>query len=166
MDEREKYDITKPIELPVGMYHLNDNASINFQLNRLVNMDMGDLDEVRKVGSQIKDIKSWKTVLMRVADEEYAKGNLRSAMGFYRMAEFYMDWKDPDALKCWKKARELFFAYFEDFFSGEHPIVEKVEVPYETYTLPLLKMNPAGISKGDIVVHGGFDSNYEEFFPQ
>lgn len=166
MDEREKYDITKPIELPVGMYHLNDNASINFQLNRLVNMDMGDLDEVRKVGSQIKDIKSWKTVLMRVADEEYAKGNLRSAMGFYRMAEFYMDWKDQDALKCWKKARELFFAYFEDFFSGEHPIVEKVEVPYETYTLPLLKMNPDGISKGDIVVHGGFDSNYEEFFPQ
>lgn len=86
MDEREKYDITKPIELPVGMYHLNDNASINFQLNRLVNMDMGDLDEVRKVGSQIRDIKSWETVLMRVADEEYAKGNLRSAMGFYRTA--------------------------------------------------------------------------------
>ncbi len=166
MDKEQKYDITQPIVLPAGMYHLNDNAAINFQLNRLINMDMGDLDKVRKVGGQIKDMKSWKEVLMKAADEEYAKGDLKSAMGFYRMAEFYMSWRDPDALACWSKARELFFEYFEDFFKGEHPIVEKIEVPYEFYTLPLLKMNPNGRSKGDIVVHGGFDSNYEEFFPQ
>lgn len=49
---------------------------------------------------------------------------------------------------------------------GEQPVVERVEVPYDTYTMPLLKMNPDGEAKGDIVVHGGFDSNYEEFFPQ
>ena len=166
MDKEQKYDITQPIVLPAGMYHLNDNAAINFQLNRLINMDMGDPDKVRKVGGQIKDMKSWKKVLMKAADEEYAKGDLKSAMGFYRMAEFYMSWRDPDALACWSKARKLFFEYFEDFFKGEHPIVEKIEVPYESYTLPLLKMNPDGRSKGDIVVHGGFDSNYEEFFPQ
>ena len=59
MEQHEKYDITQPIVLPAGMYHLNDNPSLNFQLNRLVNMDMGDLDKVR-------------------------------AVGFYRMAEFYM----------------------------------------------------------------------------
>lgn len=44
--------------------------------------------------------------------------------------------------------------------------MEKYEVPYENYTLPTLKMNPEGASKGVIVAHGGFDSNYEEFFPQ
>lgn len=135
-------------------------------MNRLVNMDMGDLDKVRKVGGKIKDVKSWKEVLMKSADDEYSAGDRKSAMGFYRMAEFYMDWRDPDALKCWKKARKIFFEYFEDFFKGEHPIVEKIDVPYENYTMPLLKMNPDGESKGDIVVHGGFDSNYEEFFPQ
>lgn len=54
----EKYDITKPFVLPVGMYKLNDNPSISFQLNRLVNFDLGDLDEIRKVGSLIKDVKS------------------------------------------------------------------------------------------------------------
>lgn len=166
MEQHEKYDITQPIVLPAGMYHLNDNPSLNFQLNRLVNMDMGDLDKVRTVGARIKDIKSWISVLTQAAEEEEAAGNIKSAMGFYRMAEFYMDWKDPESLRCWCKARELFFAYFEDFFAGEHPIVEKIEVPYETYTLPLFKMNPDGASKGDIVVHGGFDSNYEEFFPQ
>ena len=51
----EKYDITKPFVLPVGMYKLNVNPSISFRLNRLVNFDLGDLDEIRKVGSQIKE---------------------------------------------------------------------------------------------------------------
>ena len=51
----EKYDITKPFVLPVGMYKLNVNPFISFQLNRLVNFDLGDLDEIRKVGSQIKE---------------------------------------------------------------------------------------------------------------
>ena len=36
------------IVLPAGMYHLNDNPSLHFRLNRLVNMDMGDLDKVRE----------------------------------------------------------------------------------------------------------------------
>ncbi len=113
--------------LPVGMYHLNDNPSLNFQLNRLVNMDMGDLDKVRKVGGKIKDVKSWKEVLMKSTDDEYSAGDRKSAMGFYRMAEFYMDWRDPDALKCWKKARKIFFEYFEDFFkaANQMPEIEK-----------------------------------------
>lgn len=44
--------------------------------------------------------------------------------------------------------------------------MEKFDVPYDDYTLPTLKMNPDGESKGVIVTHGGFDSSYEEFFPQ
>lgn len=162
----KKYDRNEPFVLPVGMYNLNESPDYNFQLNRLVNMDLGDLEKVRIVGQQIKDVKSWKEVLIKAGDDEYAKGDLKSAMGFYRMAEFYMSWRDPDALKYWSKAREIFFEYFEKFFVGEQPVVERVEVPYDTYTMPLLKMNPDGESKGDIVVHGGFDSNYEEFFPQ
>ena len=136
----DKYDIRKPFVLPVGMYRLNSNDSINFQLNRLVNFNLGDLEEVRRIGAQIKDLKSWKTVLLQAADEEYEKGRLKSAMGFYRMAEFYMDYEDPDALMAWKKARKLFFQYYEDFFTGENPIVEKWNVPYEDYSMPVLKM--------------------------
>ena len=162
----KKYDRNEPFVLPVGMYNLNESPDYNFQLNRLVNMDLGDLEKVRIVGQQIKDVKSWKEVLIKAGDDEYAKGDLKSAMGFYRMAEFYMSWRDPDVLKYWSKAREIFFEYFEEFFVGEQPVVERVEVPYDTYTMPLLKMNPDGEAKGDIVVHGGFDSNYEEFFPQ
>lgn len=117
----EKYDVTKPFLLPVGMYKLNKNPGYSFQLNRLVNMDLGDLDEVRRIGDQITDKKSWKSVLLAVTDTEYEKGNIRSAMGFYRMVAFFMDYDDPDNNACWQKARELFFLYFEDFFKGEHP---------------------------------------------
>lgn len=160
----EKYDINQPFVLPVGMHVFNDNADLNFQLNRLVNMDLADIDKVRQVGNNIHNTKEWKTVLLRTAEEEYQQGHLKSAMGFYRMAEFYMEYDDPDALASWKKAREIFFQYYEDFFTGG--IVERFEVPYENYTMPVLKMNPSQTSKGVIVAHGGFDSNYEEFFPQ
>ena len=102
----EKYDITKPFLLPVGMYKLNKNPGYSFQMNRLINMDLGDLDEVRRIGDQITDKKSWKSVLLAVADTEYEKGNIRSAMGFYRMAAFFMDYDDPDNNACWQKARE------------------------------------------------------------
>ena len=44
----EKYDITKPIKLPVGMHKLNDDAGISFQLNRLVNLDGCDLEVARE----------------------------------------------------------------------------------------------------------------------
>lgn len=46
----EKYDISKPIKLPVGMHKLNDDPGISFQLNRLVNMDGCDLSVAREIG--------------------------------------------------------------------------------------------------------------------
>lgn len=162
----EKYDIKEPFVLPAGMHKFNENPDLNFQLNRLVNMDLADIEKVKEVGSKIKNTKDWKEILLKTADEECEQGHVKSAMGFYRMAEFYMEYDDPDALKAWKKARELFFAYYGDFFIGDKPIVERFEVPYENYTMPVLKMHPDEASKGDIVVHGGFDSSYEEFFPQ
>jgi len=163
--DQKKYDITKPFILPVGLYQLNDNESYDFQLNRLINYDLADVELVKKVGKDIKDDESWKRILLDTAKEEHRKGNIRNAMAFYRMAEFFMEYDDPDAITAWSTARELFFQYFEDFFIGDKPIVEKIDVPYENYTMPVLKLNPDGPSKGVIVMHGGFDSSYEEFFP-
>ena len=56
----KKYDRNEPFVLPVGMYNLNESPDYNFQLNRLVNMDLGDLEKVRIVGQQIKDVKAGK----------------------------------------------------------------------------------------------------------
>lgn len=161
----KKYDITKPMQLKIGLYHLNDDPSYNFQLNRLVNFNGADLQTVKEVSSKITDFSGWKKILLEQAEKELSQEHIVNAMAFFRMAEFYMNWKDPDGLAAWKKARELFFEYYEDFFKGEHPIVEKFDVPYENYTMPVLRLNPDGKANGTIVMHGGFDSSYEEFFP-
>lgn len=161
----EKYDITKPIKIPVGMHKLNDDAGISFQLNRLVNMDGCDLSVAREIGPAIKTTADFYGVLKSRAGIELEQGHIRNAAALYRMSEFYTDWEDPNGLAAWKKARELFFEYYADFFSGETPIVELINVPYESYAMPTLKFN-AQSAKGTIVMHGGFDSSYEEFFSE
>ena len=168
-----KYDITKPIGFNVGMYDLNKNADYNFQLNRLVNMDGADLELVRRISGKIHDNKSWKSVLLKTAIKLDKSGDIKNAMAFYRMAEFYMEWDDPYALKAWKRSRKLFFEYYSDYFSGDDPVAERFEIPYEDYTMPCLKMQPCHKraysyvkeTKGTIIMNGGFDSSYEEFFP-
>lgn len=161
----EKYDITKPIKIPVGMHKLNDDPSISFQLNRLVNMDGCDLAVAQEIGPTIKSAADFYDVLKNRADLELENGHIKNAAALYRMSEFFTDWEDPNGLAAWKKARELFFEYYADFSSGEKPLVELVNVPYESYALPTLKFN-AENPKGDIVMHGGFDSSYEEFFAE
>lgn len=161
----EKYDITKPIKIPVGIHKLNSDPSISFQLNRLVNMDGCDLAAAKEIGNNIKSAADFYTVLKKHGDFELENGHIKNAAALYRMSEFFTDWEEPNGLAAWKKARELFFEYYADFFSGEHPLVELVNVPYENYTMPTLKFN-ADEPKGDIVMHGGFDSSYEEFFAE
>lgn len=161
----EKYDITKPIRIPVGMHRLNDDAGISFQLNRLVNMDGCDLSVAREIGPTIKTPAEFYSVLKTRADRELESGHIKNAAALYRMSEFYTDWEDADGLAAWKKARELFFQYYADFFSGENPLVELINVPYDGYEMPVLKFN-AEAAKGTIVMHGGFDSSYEEFFTE
>ena len=161
----EKYDITKPMKIPVGMHKLNGEPGISFQLNRLVNMDGCDLAVAKEIGLAIKSASDFYRVLKSRADSELEQGHIKNAAALYRMSEFYTDWEDENGLNAWKKARELFFQYYADFFSGERPIVKLVKVPYEGCEMPVLKFN-AESPKGAIVMHGGFDSSYEEFFSE
>lgn len=169
-----KFDITKPIVLKKGMYKLNKNEEFSYQMGRLVNADGADLECVKAISGSIHDNASWKKVLLKEAKRFDSQKDIKNAGGFYRMAEFYMEWDDPDALKAWKRARELFFEYYADYFEGENPVVERFEIPFEGYTMPCMKLNPchpAAFSftdkkkPGVIVMNGGFDSSYEEFFP-
>lgn len=161
----EKYDITKPMKIPVGMHKLNGEPGISFQLNRLVNMDGCDLAVAKEIGPAIKSASDFYRVLKSRADSELEQEHIKNAAALYRMSEFYTDWEDENGLNAWKKARELFFQYYADFFSGERPIVKLVKAPYEGCEMPVLKFN-AESPKGTIVMHGGFDSSYEEFFSE
>ena len=77
----EKYDITKPIKIPVGMHRLNSDPSISFQLNRLVNIDGCDLAVAKEIGNTIKSADDFYTVLKKRGDFELENGHIKKCSG-------------------------------------------------------------------------------------
>lgn len=166
----ETFDPAAPITFPRGIYVLNDEVHIDYQLNRIVNWDGGDLDELRSSGPGIKTFADWKRVLTELGDRAYAEGRTRNAFGYYLMRDFYTSWDDPDKLANYHQAQAVFAEYYREAFSssdGTKPVVERLDVPYENgITLPVFHTKPTGASRGTILMHGGNDSYMEEFLPQ
>lgn len=159
----QKYDVTKPVILKKGVYKLNDEANFNYQLNRVINWDGGRLEDVQKVAGKIHNSDDWKKELILIGDEAMKEGRTDNAIAYYRMSEFFMYDGDPDKRKYYEKATKLFYEYYADFFEGDHPRIERYDVPYENVKLPVMHVVPDGESKGTILIHGGNDSYFEEF---
>lgn len=153
------------MEFRIGLHHLNENENYNFQLNRLINWDGGDLEEVRNISQKIKTNKDWKEQLVRLGDIAFREERIQNAIAYYRMSEFFMSESDPDKINYYKKAVDLFYDFYREYFlSGQ---VQKFEIPYEDVYLPVLyAKNTTDARKGTILFHGGNDSYFEElFFP-
>ncbi|MCR5212612.1 MAG: alpha/beta hydrolase [Lachnospiraceae bacterium] len=159
----QKYDITRPVILKKGVYRLNDEANFNYQLNRVINWDGGRLEDVQKVAGKIHNSDDWKRELIAIGDEAMEEGRTDNAIAYYRMSEFFMYDGDPDKRRYYEKATKLFYEYYADFFEGDHPRIERYDVPYENVKLPVMHVVPDGESKGTILIHGGNDSYFEEF---
>lgn len=159
----EKYDINQPVILKKGVYKLNEEANFNYQLNRVINWDGGELSDVQKISTRIHTSADWKRELIALGDEAMSEDRTGNAIAYYRMSEFFMYDGDPDKKKYYEKATRLFYEYYADFFEGEHPRIEKFDVPYENVKLPVMHVVPEGVSKGTILLHGGNDSYFEEF---
>ena len=160
----EVYDVNKKIQFKVGVHNLNSEPNFNFQLNRIINWDGGRLEDVEKVSKQIKNSHDWKDTIIKLGDTAFKENRIQNAIGYYRMSEFFMYDGDPDKKKYYKLATDLFYEYYKDYFIGEHPIVEQYNVPYEDVKLPVMHVTPEGTNKGVIVLHGGNDLYFEEFF--
>jgi hypothetical protein len=153
----EKYDVTKPVILKKGVYKLNGEANFNYQLNRVINWDGGRLEDVEKVSGKIHNSDDWKKELILIGDEAMKEGRTDNAIAYYRMSEFFMYDGDPDKRRYYEKATKLFYEYYADFFEGDHPRIERYDVPYENVKLPVMHVVPYGESKGTILIHGGND---------
>lgn len=166
----QTFDPSTPIEFPRGIYQLNEEPHIDYQLNRIVNWDGGDLAELQEVGPGIRSFADWKRVLTELGARAEAEGRTRNAVGYYLMRDFYTSYADPDKLDNYHQAQALFREYYRELFEpsdGSAPIVERLEVPYEGgITLPAFHTVPEGQSKGTILMHGGNDSYMEEFLLQ
>lgn len=53
-------------------------------------------------------------------------------------------------------------SHYEEYFNSGH--VERLSIPYEGVSLPVLHVNAVGEKKDTILLHGGNDSYFEEFF--
>lgn len=163
----ERYDINTPIPFRRGMYHLSDEEHFNYQLCRTVNWSGGDLREIQSVADKIKDFNDWKVQLRSLGKKAEEEGRINNAIAYYRMADFYTSYSDPEKIPNYQYAKNLFYEYFGDYFEGEKPVVERLRAEYENgVTLPILHTVPEQPSKGTILMHGGNDSYMEEFFFQ
>ena len=161
----KKYDVNQAITLKSGVYHLNDERNFDYQLNRVINWDGGRLEDIQKIAGKIKNSADWKRELIALGDEALQEERIDNAIAYYRMSEFFMYDGDPDKLRYYKKATDLFYEYYADFFAPHNgkSRIEKCEVPYQNVRLPVMHLVPDGAKKGTILIHGGNDSYFEEF---
>lgn len=156
--KKEKIDFKK------GIYDFNKDPNFNFQLNRIVMWNDGDLEDIKNIGPKIKDSDTWKRELIKIGDKALANEQVKEAIAYYRMSEFFMYDGDLDKIKYYKLASNMFYDYYKEYFKDG--TVTKYEVPYEEVRLPVLYVKAKGERKDTILLHGGNDSYMEElFFP-
>lgn len=150
------------ISFKKGVYKLNAQSNFDFQLNRLIMWDGGDLEEVQTVSGSIKTSEDWKRELIALGDCACRENRIENAIGYYRMSEFFMYDGDPEKKKYYQKATDMFYDYYKEYFASGK--VERYEIAYEDIFLPVMHIKAAGETKDVILLHGGNDSYYEEFF--
>lgn len=147
-----------------GVYKLNSQSNFDFQLNRVVMWDGGDLEEIKTVGPNIKNSEDWKRELIALGDKAVSENRTENAIAYYRMSEFFMYDGDPDKKAYYMKASGMFYEYYKPLF--DNGSVTRYEVPYEDVRLPVMMAKANGTEKDIILLHGGNDSYFEElFFP-
>lgn len=151
-------------EFHIGYYdNLHSEPSINFQLNRWINyLGQDAIADIEAISSKLINIQSYQSEFRSLAEQALGKGEKLQAAYYLRSAEFFMKEDDPDK----KKTRQKFIQLIRDYFS----ISEK-----EYFEIPFMQNGKADLlpayffthtsPKDTLVIHGGFDSYIEEFFP-
>jgi pimeloyl-ACP methyl ester carboxylesterase len=149
---------TKQDSFPIKKFHRShSDANINFELNRFL---ISGLEEVfAEIGRHLENFDDWKKLFCAKAADFEKAGNADYAMGLYRAAEFFMSPDDSDRTMVIEK----FLHFFYQSKAGKN--LERISVPYESNHLSGFRLIPAEPSKGIILIHGGFDSYIEEFYP-
>lgn len=147
-----------------GSYQLNSQPNFNYQLNRTILWDGGELKDIERISQKIINGASWKKELIELGNIAVKEKRIREAIAYYRMSEFFMYDGDPDKRKYYQLASTMFYDYYENYFLDG--TVNSCNVPFENISLPILFTKAQGKKKGTILLHGGNDSYFEElFFP-
>ncbi len=150
---------TNLTEQHVGIHHLHDDVSINFQLNRWVAWTGGAaLPDIRSIASRLTDFATSRRLFLRLAETALAQGDLRRAAFHIRAAEFFLRGDDPEKAPLRARFVELLLR------SRGMNDSDRDRVPFGAGWLPAYHFD-AHQPKGTVLVFGGFDSYIEELFP-
>ncbi len=159
----ERYDVSAPIAFKKGYYRFCPQDNFNFQLNRVIMWDGGRKEDIDKIGAGVVSSEAWVSGMKRLADEAHAEGRTENEIAYRRMTEFFMYDSDPDKKTTYEEAAALFYEYYGDYF--DKGIVTRTEVPYGGGYLPVMSAKAkSGTPIDTILLHGGNDSYFEEFF--
>ena len=145
------------IEMPVGYESYHPLRFMNFQMNRFVHEGYLRKEDMETAAPKITDLGSWQREFTRIGEEAEREGRILNASFAYRAAEFFTYSTDPH--KRWLSER--FITLFYEYFGDDD--IERHKVPYGRSHLHALRLEPAGETKGTVVLHGGGDSFIEEF---
>lgn len=146
--------------LPVGFRRFHRQPFLDYQLNRLHALGWADPEDLHQVARRIRHFSDAVTELTALSARAKADGRLRNAASYLRGAEFFTPDTSSDKRPTYERYRAMFARA-----TAEVPLVLH-EVPYGTGALPVYRLPaPVGPAHGTVLVHGGFDSLIEEFFP-
>jgi pimeloyl-ACP methyl ester carboxylesterase len=146
--------------LPVGYHNFHKKQVYNFQFNRWYSLGFARYEDMIEAGKRINNFSDWKKVMIDLAEDAESEGRLKNSMIYYRGAEFYITHKDPDKINFYNKFIDMFYKSYEK--EG----LKRFKIPYNNSFLPSFKVPASNIKKrGTILMHGGFDSFIEEFYP-
>lgn len=153
MDTTNAFDLVAP---PVGFHRFSSDVSINFQCNRWAQWigprAVADLQAVPTAPS----LSAWVERFSQL--EQLAAGSDRTLDAAYyaRAGQFFYA---PDDSRR-PLVRDRVVRTLQDAFAAE-----RIDVPYNSSSLPAYDLRPQSEPTGTWVFFGGFDSYIEELFP-
>lgn len=143
--------------------HLHPEPSINFQMNRWISyLGTSALEDMQAIAPRLSDVLSYCQEFLALAEKALSEGRNLHAAYYFRSAEFFMRQDDPLKLPTRKKFLGLLWEKYKVNESDRFAISYRdgnvsglLPAYYFAHHQP----------KNTIVIHGGFDSYIEEFFP-
>ncbi len=141
----------------LGYLSLHPDAGLNFTLNRL--LPTIPAEELREVASRIDSLASWIYEMRAAGEQAEQEGRLVIAARYFHAAEFYMKQGDPD--------KGAIYEHSVDLMNRGLPEMAKarVEVPYNSGFLPVIRVAAVGEERDVLLIHSGFDGLVEEMYP-
>ena len=155
-------DMSDPrlVALPVGFERFHRRNFVNYQLNRAHALGFADRHELVDAAAHVRSMDDCVTVFEALSNRATAEGRPRQAAGYERIAEFFTPPQTAEKTNRYRLYLKLFDTAFADAVFVRH------EVPYADAALPAYALPAVGTPTGDtVLLHGGFDSLIEEFFP-